>query len=83
MKKIEIKVCYGTMCYVMGGSHLEMLQEEIPQELKDKVTISGATCLGLCDKSEFGKPPFVMVGKEIVNEATINKVINTIKKVVK
>lgn len=83
MEKIDVKICFGTMCYVMGGSHLEMLKEHIPSGWIDKIHISASPCLDLCDKPKNGKAPFVSVNGIIVSEANIEKVISTIKVVIK
>ncbi|MCL3779087.1 hypothetical protein EMN47_01690 [Prolixibacteraceae bacterium JC049] len=83
MEKVDVKICYGTMCYVMGGSHLEMLKDHIPAEWADRVHISASPCLDLCHNTENGKAPFVSVNGKIVSEANIEKVISTIKVVIK
>ncbi|CDN30356.1 hypothetical protein BN938_0250 [Mucinivorans hirudinis] len=67
------------MCYVMGGSELQLLDEYLPDELKDKVEICGATCLDFCNQEGHGKAPFVLVGEKLVTAATISKVIEEIE----
>ena len=79
MKKIEVKVCLGTTCFVMGGSNLQELNDIIPQKYGDKVEVVAANCLGLCSINwEYSKAPYVKVDEEIVNEATVEKVIEVI-----
>lgn len=82
MKRVNVKICFGTMCYVMGGSHLEMLTDQLPAELKDKIHITGSPCLDVCHNKDNGKPPFVIVNDTIISEANIEKVINTIKVII-
>ncbi len=79
MEKIEVKICTGTLCYVMGGSELQILSDFLPENLKDKVEIRGATCLDYCNVSGSSKAPFVKVGDEVVENATIAKVIACIE----
>lgn len=81
MAKVEVKVCLGTTCFVMGGSNLQELNEIIPSKYGDKVTISGANCLGLCSINwEYSKAPYVQVNDEVVAEATVKKVLAEIDK---
>lgn len=79
MAKVEVKVCLGTTCYVMGGSNLQELNDIIPRKYGDKVEIMGANCLGLCSINwEYSKAPYVKVDEEVVTEATVEKVLEVI-----
>ena len=79
MAKIEVKVCLGTTCFVMGGSNLQELNDIIPQKYGDKVEVSAANCLGLCSINwEYSKAPYVKVDEEVVSEATVEKVLEVI-----
>jgi len=81
MAKVEVKVCLGTTCFVMGGSNLQELNEIIPQKYGDKVELSAANCLGLCSINwEYSKAPYVKVNEEVVSEATVEKVLEEIDK---
>jgi NADH:ubiquinone oxidoreductase subunit E len=81
MAKIEVKVCLGTTCFVMGGSNLQELNDIIPQKYGDKVELSAANCLGLCSINwEYSKAPYVKVNEEVVSEATVEKVLEEIDK---
>ncbi|MBN1113612.1 MAG: DUF1450 domain-containing protein [Bacteroidales bacterium] len=79
-KKIKVKICIGTLCYVMGGSELQLLEEHLPEELKKRVDIEGSICLGFCNSNEDEKPPFASVNGKCVSRASITKLINQIKK---
>lgn len=50
-KKINIQICTGTSCYVMGASELLMLEDLLPESIKDNVVITGSPCFGLCCSS--------------------------------
>lgn len=78
MEKIVVKICTGTLCYVMGGSELQLLGECLPDSLQDKIEIKGATCLDFCNQEGHGKAPFVLVNNTLVTAATISKVIEQI-----
>ncbi|MBR6099225.1 NAD(P)H-dependent oxidoreductase subunit E [bacterium] len=81
MEKLVVKVCLGTTCFVMGGSNLQELSELVPQKYGDKVEVTGSPCLGLCSiKMEYAKAPYVKVGNEVVEDATVEKVIAAIEK---
>lgn len=81
MAKIEVKVCLGTTCFVMGGSNLQELNDIIPQKFGDKVEVTGSNCLGLCSINwEYSKAPYVKVNDEVVSEATVEKVIEEIER---
>lgn len=80
MSKILVKLCSGTLCYVMGGAELQLLTDSLPPELEGKVEIRGAACLDLCNRSDVGKAPFVMVGDVVVSNATVSKVVDEIIK---
>lgn len=40
-KKISVKVCLGTTCFVMGSSNLQELIDTVPAKYGDKVEVSG------------------------------------------
>lgn len=81
MKKIEVKVCLGTTCFIMGSSYLQELIELVPKKYGDKVEVSGSTCLGLCSINwEYSKAPYVKVNDDIIQEATVEKVLNAIER---
>ena len=79
MKKIEVRVCLGTTCFVMGSSNLQNLTELIPQKFGDKVEVVGSPCLGVCSTNwEYSKAPYVTVDDTVISEATIDKVLQEI-----
>jgi len=80
MKKITIKICTGTACYVLGGANILMLEDYIPGEIKDIVGIEGSACLELCKQSQYGKPPFVVVNEKVITEATVPKILDYLNK---
>ncbi len=80
MEKVIVKLCCGTMCYVMGGAELQLLDEQLPEELTARVDIRAVTCLDLCHKGpEAGKAPFAMVGDTIISSANKDKIIEEIR----
>ena len=64
MEKINVKICVGTMCCVMGGAELRDVIESLPQNILEHLNVSYSPCLG-CGKGEQA-PPFIEVnGKRI------------------
>ena len=81
MKKIDVKVCLGTTCFVMGSSNLQSLTDIAQKKYGDKVEVSGSPCLGVCSTNwEFSKAPYVKVNAEIIQEATVEKVLEEIER---
>lgn len=78
-EKIKVVICSGTACYVMGASEILLLEESLPEELKSRVEIEGATCLGFCKDSKNGKAPFVSVNGELIAGATLPNVLMKIQ----
>jgi len=78
-KKVNVKVCLGTTCFVMGASNLQGLIESVPKKYGDKVEVTGVPCLGLCSIDwEFSKAPYVKVDDDVIKEATVEKVLSAI-----
>ncbi len=78
-KKISVKVCLGTTCFVMGSANLQELIDTVPAKYGDKVEVSGVPCLGLCSIDwEFSKAPYVKVDDDVIKEATVEKVLKAI-----
>ena len=82
MKKIEVKVCLGTICFVMGSSHLlQDLKVLVPNNFGDSATVTESTCLGICAKNwDYSKAPYVKVNDVIVQRATAEKVLAEIER---
>ena len=81
MNKIEVKLCLGTTCFVMGSSKLQELVEIVPNKFGKNVAVSAKPCLELCASNwEHTKPPYVKINEEIITEATIEKVLNEIER---
>ena len=81
MAKVNVKVCLGTTCFVMGSSNLQELLDLVPRKYGDKVEVAGSPCLGLCSIDwEFSKAPYVKVNDEVIKEATVEKVLAAIDK---
>ena len=78
-EKIPVKICTGTLCYIMGGAELQVLDEYLPEELIDKVNIQGTACLDCCNREESQNAPFVQVGDQIISKASVTKIVEAVK----
>ncbi len=79
MEKISVKVCLGTTCFVMGGANLQELVDIIPRKYGDKVEVAGSPCLGMCSiQWNYSKAPYVKIDDDIIEEATVEKVLEAI-----
>ncbi|MCM1321329.1 MAG: NAD(P)H-dependent oxidoreductase subunit E [Bacteroides sp.] len=78
MKKIKVSICTGTACFVMGASEIMLLDEWLPENLKEIVEIEGLTCLEKCRNPECGKAPFVLINGELMPQASYLTVIDKI-----
>jgi iron-hydrogenase subunit alpha len=79
LEKVVVKVCVGTTCYVLGGSELTDFARQIPPAWKDRVAVEGTVCLDLCRNSGRLKPPFVQVGDQVVDQASVEKVLGVLR----
>jgi NADH:ubiquinone oxidoreductase subunit E len=84
MNKHKVTICTGTACFVMGGSELLLLEEQLPDDLKAITEIEGSPCIGTCKHSEFGKTqsdhaPFVEIDGEVMEQANTQKIIEYLR----
>jgi len=84
MKKHKVTICTGTACFVMGGSELLLLEEQLPDDLKAITEVVGSPCIGTCKGSEFGKTqsdhaPFVQINGEVIDQANTQKIIDYLR----
>lgn len=81
MEKINVRVCLGTTCFVMGSANLQELIDIVPEKYGEAVNVTGVPCLGLCSsEGEFSNAPYVEVDDEVISEATVEKVLAAIDK---
>ena len=75
-KKIKIKICVGTQCYVMGNHELKDLKDQLPEDLKPKVYVEAAVCLGCDVLNTKPAPPYVEVNGTLISQATRDKIVD-------
>lgn len=82
MEQINVEICVGTTCFVMGASKLLEL-EDIVKEKYNNVSVTQKACLDLCLDNKYNKSPYVKVNDDVIEEATIEKVLNAIEEKLK
>lgn len=82
-KKIEVVICAGTHCYLMGGSELQLFNDYIPSEIAQRINLRGSPCLDLCNKQGEGKPPFAMVNGRVIRQATLKSLLEEVNNEIK
>ena len=85
MKKHKVTICTGTACFVMGGSELLLLEEQLPDDLKAVTEVEGSTCIGICTRSDYegeqaDHAPFALVDEAVIEQASAQKIIDYLKK---
>ena len=85
MDKVTVKICSGTSCFVMGAAQIQALEFTPPADIADRIELVEVRCMNLCKdiKNKSNHGPFVMVGDELVEEATYEKVVAKIRDVLK
>lgn len=83
MDKIKVEICCGTACYLLGASQMMDLEDTLPEAYRDRVEILPRTCLGLCERDNIGKAPYVRFGDgDVMADATREKVLDRIRELV-
>ena len=79
MSKIEVEICMGTTCFIMGGESLQELASILQRKYPDKVDTKGIVFHGLCNTDcQYSKAPYVKVDGEVISEATVEKVLTAV-----
>lgn len=81
MKEVKLKICAGTMCYVMGGAQLTEIADSLPENIREHVEISLIPCLKQCEGSE--KPPYVELNGKIITGISKENLVKIVKEEVK
>lgn len=76
---IQVQICQGTTCYVMGGGQLADWALHLPADIQSRVRITGSHCLNYCTQGDLSQPPYVKVDDEVIAAATPEKVLASIQ----
>lgn len=81
MSRIDLRICMGTMCYVMGGAELKDAIDSLPEEVRKHVHITYSPCLGHCTAGQ--EPPFIELNGKIITGVSKDNLIRIVKEEVK
>ncbi|MFA7670864.1 MAG: (2Fe-2S) ferredoxin domain-containing protein [Sphaerochaetaceae bacterium] len=61
-KKIEVKICVGTACFVQGGADLLLYKEFLDSSILERCHFEGTSCLESCKNEKPNvRSPFVEI----------------------
>lgn len=83
MKKINVEICTGTACFVMGSARLLKFAGELPENLQNKMDVKASLCCDLCRDWDESKPPIVRVGERIISGADEETILQALEKTLK
>ncbi|HPG47839.1 MAG TPA: NAD(P)H-dependent oxidoreductase subunit E [Petrotogaceae bacterium] len=69
---MEVKVCVGTTCHLMGSATIIEEINQLPKEIADKITLKYATCFEVCHGQM--KPPIIKIDDTYYENVTPEKV---------
>ena len=73
--EINVRICVGTTCYVMGGGDLLIIKDLLPEHMQESVSVVMVACLGKCRMYGASKAPFVEVNGEVLTNCSTVSVL--------
>lgn len=77
--KINVQVCSGTACFVMGGSDLLTVFDYLNADEQKHVLLSAIPCFEHCKVDEQKKPPYVLVDGKLHSKVTMPYLLEVIR----
>lgn len=74
MKKMQLEICCGTTCYMLGANRLLNIENEMPSDLRGKIDVRALPCMGLCNEKELSGAPYVKLNGQVIENATAEKI---------
>ena len=74
MKKMQLEICCGTTCYMMGANRLLYIENEVSPELRGKFEVKASQCMGLCNDKNLSGAPYVKLNGIVIENATVEKI---------
>lgn len=79
---IEITICSGTLCYIMGGAELWEIEDKISEITDCNITIKASNCLNICQGEFKKKPPCIKINNQVLEAATIDIIISYLENII-
>lgn len=83
MEKIQVKICCGTTCYMLGASKLMKMEMLMPPEWQELVDVSAIPCMEECYSDNLCGAPYVRVNHVLLRHATVESVFEAIQDILK
>ncbi len=77
MNKMELEICTGTTCYLLGAADILDMVETLPESLKERIDLKGVACQDFCKSGS--KPPFVKINGIVMGEMTSERLLATLE----
>ncbi len=77
MKNIDLEICTGTTCYLLGAADLIDVLENLPEPLRERINLRGVACEDLCKSGS--RPPFVKINGIVIGEMTSERLLATLE----
>ena len=74
MKKLQLEICCGTTCYMLGSNRLLNIENEMPSELRGKTEVRAMACMGLCNDKDLSGAPYAKLNGQVIENATAEKI---------
>lgn len=84
-KKVDVKICVGTACFVQGGADLLLYNDFLNPEIVERCEIEGSSCLDVCKhaaEGENNKPPYVSIDGKVYGNVTQERFIKLLSEAV-
>lgn len=82
-KRISVKICVGTACFVQGGADLLLYEDFLDPELLGLCDIEGTSCLGGCKTEDpKWKAPLVEIAGVLYPNVTKQRLAELLREAV-
>ena len=71
---MQLEICCGTTCYMLGSNRLLNIENEMPSDLRGKADVRALPCMGVCNEKELSGAPYVKLNGQIIENATAEKI---------
>lgn len=75
MNKIEVKVCVGTSCHLMGSQLIVDILKDLPEKIAIQVDLKYISCMNRCEEG-----PVIKIDDLVLENATPEQVMKTLKR---
>ncbi|ERJ12684.1 NAD(P)H-dependent oxidoreductase subunit E [Haloplasma contractile] len=72
--KIDVELCVGTYCHLMGSGKIIEAIESLPESIKKRLDIRFKSCMNECSNGSK-----IRINGQLIDEATDERVIALIK----